>query len=189
MKFKTLIVSRTQKNLEYLALNKNLLTDIYSLTYLVGLKNLYLSNNQILNISPLFTLSKLQTLELRNNCVVDIRTLQKLTHLDLSFNYILEFEAIQQHPCYTSYKLGNQQALDISLEQYNQKIAMSNDLNNIYYSQDLQNWYKCQNKSIKQAQAMFKSNICSTMKRASNNMLQFSLTIVNLFEQRSQNDQ
>ncbi len=78
---KDLVAVSSLKNLLYLHLNDNDLTDVSALSKLVNLKQLLLEDNHVTNLAPLSGLKSLEFLMLNNNGISNLLPLSNLVNL------------------------------------------------------------------------------------------------------------
>lgn len=79
------------KNLKFLDLSHNNITNLNCVRYMEELKYLFASNNNISNISFLEKLKNLEYLSLSSNSISDMQGIEncsKIKHLDMSYNYL-----------------------------------------------------------------------------------------------------
>lgn len=102
----------------HLDLGMNRISDIQALKGMKNLKSLLLDNNNISDISPLKELTQIRFLNLSNNKITDITPLEgykNLYALILDNNYINDITPIQNNLNLTSLGLNNNNVQDISI--------------------------------------------------------------------------
>ncbi|MBB6446754.1 leucine-rich repeat domain-containing protein [Bacillus benzoevorans] len=123
------------KNLTYLDLRENEISDISRLTELTKLRVLHLPFNQISDISALAGLAKLEIVDLSYNRIRDVRALNGLTEihaLNLSANGINDISALSRLTKLIDLKLAANGISDISaLSKFNTLYTLNLTYNNI----------------------------------------------------------
>ena len=105
------------RNLAYLELQGNVISDISALSGLTSLTKLVLFGNSISDISALSELTSLEVLDLSSNSITDINALSgltSLTSLDLRNNSISDVSALDGLTSLASLYLDNNSISDIS---------------------------------------------------------------------------
>jgi len=105
------------KQLQYLNLSHNQLTDISALGRLTQLQYIDLRHNQLTDITTLGQLQQLQYIDLRHNQLTDITSLgqcQQLQVLYLGHNQLTDISALSQLKQLQSLDLNHNQLTDIS---------------------------------------------------------------------------
>ena len=105
------------KDLEFLILHRNQISDISFLKELTKLSTLYLSSNEISDFSILKKFTNLSSLNLRSNKISDISFLKEFTNLsslDLSSNEISDFSILKKFTKLSSLNLSYNKISDIS---------------------------------------------------------------------------
>jgi len=105
------------KQLQYLHLSHNKLTDISALCHCQQLQTLYLNHNQLTDISSLNQLKQLRDLNLNHNKLTDITSLgqcQQLRDLNLSHNQLTDISALSQCQQLRYLHLSHNQLTDIT---------------------------------------------------------------------------
>lgn len=127
------------KNLEYLNLHNNQISDISVLAGLTNLTGLILSNNQINDISTLTDLMNIETLFLSDNQISDISGLTGLTNIvsvSLKHNQISDISALTGLTSLEVLSLWDNQISNISalagLTNLNYLILAANQITDIY---------------------------------------------------------
>jgi small GTP-binding protein len=121
------------KNLEFLFLEGNRLTDISSLKNLKKLKELDLSHNTINDISPLKNLDSLAKLYLYENSIENLTPLSKLRNLeilDAAHNSISDISSLSKLTKLKKLELNHNSIIDISSVENLSKLEVLNLWNN-----------------------------------------------------------
>ena len=107
------------KQLRWLKLGGNQISDLQALMNIPGLELVDLSNNELSDLRPLMGLSRLRSLNAAGNQLTDtaaLGTMTALTALDLSDNPLTDFSGLEKLSNLQSLKLKNTGIVDMDLQ-------------------------------------------------------------------------
>ncbi|CAL6065278.1 leucine-rich_repeat domain-containing protein [Hexamita inflata] len=176
---KNIQVLRYLTNLQKLDCSYNQGLDITPIQFLVQLNELYIHNcdiHSIYQLRPLVNLEK--CLELSRNCITDISPLEHLTKLQmiyLSYNKIIDFNTVMNHPTYHLLDQESQEFPTI-VEQAFVKRMMQVDSLNIMH----QKLGRCL-KPVVEHYSESKQRVNSLIKKQFTNQIQFVNLVAKVF--------